>query len=801
MKHVLYNRILPILTAVPIVFGLMGYMLSRVTDMTIVMWEIVFFVSTVLCIGIVLTTKINYVPIPSDSNKRNVSWWFMLVLIALPMLVMLPGLWSLFVDTGVQAITHSDFHSSLINQIIHGTFPPVNPQIPDLPIGYYWLYHALMAVPTHLLSVAAPLVSVALIYFSLVIALFYIWLIVEELGFDRCHYLVMSAMVMVILFNGNLFGIFHAWDFVVTDGWHFVSRRAMVLEGEPRLYGIWSKYINYNSMPLTMMYFVMGMYGVLRMLRGHITIGNMTLISFSIIGGTMFLFVPGFFLGASLVPALVIVYLVYRLQNLSKRSPAQFVSSVFADIKQVLGQYKPLTWIITIIALGSLYLSTLLLGLHVLSLFPSASDFSLTSRFNLNSITGVNYPLLPFLLVGVWLAIWKNDRLSQLMILGTLAGFAMAYVFVLSDGNQYKFVMQSSLYVGVIVCRVLYYWMYETETRWLQRLGYVSLFIIVALIWVNISIIHVGFVRIASNDSQPYSYDGRYVNGKNSDYQEMFHWIRENTPPDTLVIQPLDMEAFYTSLYSERLPYLGVFQFGFSRGIAEYGERERALDLFYDPLATLSQRIEAVRKFREYDGERSTMILAIPAEIDIPDEHLAGLGFTFAHEVNNASLYWFRQNGQYPPLVYINENQPLNTIFTFGEDQAIELQAIEISIGDTVVACDTAWVTTWWTANETPPTDYLMKLVIISSETGDIVDSVDVVPGAIPMISWEADTPYADSQYLEIPCDTPAGDYQLLIGMYEIDYDTSEFVADLPVFYQGGAVGNLGFVRTVTVES
>jgi hypothetical protein len=797
MRHLLYNRILPVLTFVPIVFGLIGYVLSRITDMTIVMWELVMLASILLCVGVVLATKIPYVTTQSEHNPRAMSWWFVLALIALPMLVMLPGLWALLTDTGVQAITHTDFHASLINQIIHGTFPPVNPQIPDLPIGYYWLYHALIAVPSHLFNIAAPLISVALIYSSLVMALLYLWLIVEELGFERRQYLVMSTLIMIILFNGNLFGVFHAWEFVVRDGLQFISRRAMVLEGEPRLYGLWTKYINYNSMPLTMMYFVMGVYGVLRILRGHITIANMTLVSFSIIGGTIFLFVPGFFLGATFAPALLVVYVVYRLQT---SALSQVVRDVVSDIRQVFAQYTLRTWLLLIVSLGVLYLVTVVVGLHVLSLFPTAGDFSLGSRFNLDSIVGVNYPMIPFLLMGVWLAVWKNDRFSQLMVLATLIGFAMSYVFQLSDNNQYKFVMQTSLYVGLITARVLYYWIYEAVHIGWKRLGYVSMVIIIALIWVNMSLIELGFVQIALDDSQPYQYDGRYINGKNSDYQAMFHWIRENTPPDTLVIQPLEMEAFYTSLYSERLPYLGVFQFEFSKGIVEYDEREHALGLFYDPFATLSQRIEAVRKFRQYDGERSTMIMAMPSELEIPDEQLQNLGFTFAHEVDNARLYWFRRDGQYPPLVYVDDNQPLQTIFTFGDEQAIALQAIQTAFDDSLTACDAAWVTTWWTATETPPTDYLMKLVLVSGD-GAVVTSVDVVPSAIPMTRWELNTAYSDTQYLDVPCDTPAGEYQLLMGMYEIDYDTSEFVADLPVFYQGGAVGNLGFIKTVTVDN
>jgi len=796
MRHLLYNRILPVITFMPVVFGLTGYMLSRVTPMTINMWESVALVTIIICIGIVVTAKIPFVPVRDTSEKRDISWAHMLVLIITPMLVMLPGLLALAVDTEFQALTHSDFHGSLINQIIHGTFPPVNPQVPDYPFGYYWSYHALMAVLSHLFSVTAPLVSVALIYITLFIGFCYLWLIIEELGFDRPRYLVMSALVMILLFNGNLFGVFHAWNFVVTDGLEFVSRRAMVLEGEPRLYHIWSKYINYNSMPLSLMYFYMGIYGVLRMLRGHITLGMMTLISFSIIGGTIFLFVPGVFLGLTMVPALLFVYLIHRLQN---RSNMGIVLGIINDLRQTLRQYMLIVWGVTITLLGFLYLSTLILGLDVLSMFPGLSELTLGSRFNLDSLIGVNYPMLPFLLVGVWLAIWKNDRLSQLLVMSTFLGFFLSYIFVANDNNQYKFVMHASLYVGLLTCRVLYYWLYETDKQGFQRLAYGAMMIMLVLIWVNISLVQVQYIRMASDDYQPFEYDGRYVNGTDSVYREMFAWIRENTPSRTLVIQPLEMEAFYTSLYSERLPYVGVLQFEIASDIPEYDYRKQAIDLFYDPLATLTQRVQAVRRFGEYDGDRP-MILAIPAELEIPEDQLNKLGFSFAYEVENASLYWFRQDEQFPQLVYVDESQPLNTIFTVGEEESIQLQGIQTGFDDTLSACDTTWVTTWWAVTETPSTDYVMKLVIVNAQSGELIARADAVPGYIPMTQWELDTPYVDTQTLDIPCDVPSGDYQLLVGMYEIDYDTSEFVVDLPLFYQGGSVGTLGFIKIMRLQ-
>lgn len=799
MRFLLFNRIIPLFTFFPVVFALAGYLASLLMPMTIELWEVIFFLSIALCLGVLIKTNVSYVTFDDEPANPSYQWWKISLLILIPMLVMIPGLLATFVDTKVQTISHADFHSSLLNQIIHGTFPPVSPQIPDLPIGYYWLYHAILAVPTHLLSLASPMVSASLNLIALICTLFWAWLVIDELEVKHKNYLIMGAMVMIFLFSANLFGVFHAWDFVVSDFPKFSSRRAMLLDGgDPRLYGLWSKYLNYNSTPISLLYYVSGILAILRLSKGQVNITNVVLLSFGIVGGVIFLFTNGFFLVATVIPALALLYLIHLFRNNASRSLFSIVPTAIQDARQILSRYTLSQLGITLAILVFLFGMTLIHGLDVLSLFPGSTNFSFSSRFNLQSLVNVNYPLIPFILITVWLAFRKRDSLSQLLVISTALGTLVAYVFVLSDNNQYKFVLLNSLLVGLMTCRSLYWLMFESQQKVVRWAGYSVLFVMMGLIWVNMTLISLEFINLALDGKQTYEYDGRYIMGRDSDYKDTFIWIRNNTPTDTLIIQPLEMEAFYTAMYTERLPYLGVYQFEFSKGITEYDDRLAALELFFNPASTLNQRMEAVLKFRSFESDRS-LLLAVPHALDIPSEQVLNLGFSLAYEADNTTLYWLRQNGQFVPMTYLTDTPQLGTIFTFG-DESISLQGIDMADEQTIEACESFWVTTWWQTSHAQDMDYLMKLVLIDAESGQPITNSDAIPSATLMTQWLPDTLYTDTRILDVPCDVDSGEYLLLMGIYEIDFDTLEFVADLSVFYQGASQGNLGFLKSLIIE-
>lgn len=795
MRFWVFNRLLPFLTFMPIVFCLVGYGLSLVIPMTIPIWNILFIVSMIACLIIVIRFNVQFVDIEPHTAKPSLHSVF---LITLPLLILIPAMVAILVNNTVHNITHGDFHTSILNQIIRGTFPPVNPQVPDYPLGYYWLYHALLAVPTHLLSIASPLVSAVVSLIMFIGTLLWGWIIVEELGFSRKSYLVMSSMIMIILFSDNLFGVFHAWDLVHSDGFLFTSRRSMVLAGDGRLYGLWAKYINFNSVSISTYYFIAGLFATIRLGRGEITLGNLFLLSFSLIGSTIFLFTDGLFLGLTLLPALGVIYIISYFQRIKRRSLSQKVSTIMSDIEVIVTKYTITQWLVSMLILAILFGLTVIHGIRALSSFPGSTTFTISSPRNLMSILSVNYPLIPYLIIGLWLA-FRRDYISILLNVAIVIGFLISYVLILTDNNQYKFVLLNSIFVGLLVCRSLYWMMFETRSKAVRLAGYGSLLMITTLIWVNISLISAEFVRIALNNNQSFEYDGRYIMGINSNYRDTFEWIRTNTPDDTLVIQPLDMEALYTAMYTERLPYVGVYQFEISKYIPEYDKRVAAIDLFFNPASTLNQRLEAVQKFRSLESDRS-LILAVPEDLDIPQEQISKLGFSLAYEGETATLYWLRQDGEFAPMTYIINNPQPTTVFTFGEDKTISIEGIYVEPDEIIQPCEPFWVSTWWQITQLQSINYLMKMVLVNEGTGQPISTSDASPGATPMTQWQLNESYFDIRYVGVPCDIDPGTYLLLIGMYEIDYDSLEFVEDLPVYYQGAPVGNLGFIKSLRVE-
>jgi hypothetical protein len=73
-----------------------------------------------------------------------------------------------------------------------------------------------------------------------------------------------------------------------------------------------------------------------------------------------------------------------------------------------------------------------------------------------------------------------------------------------------------------------------------------------------------------------------------------------------------------------------------------------------------------------------------------------------------------------------------------------------------------------WRAERDPQTDYQAFLHLVAPD-GTIVDQRDQAPGggARPMTSWLAGEHILGETVLEIPADGPAGDYALVVGLYD----------------------------------
>jgi hypothetical protein len=63
-------------------------------------------------------------------------------------------------------------------------------------------------------------------------------------------------------------------------------------------------------------------------------------------------------------------------------------------------------------------------------------------------------------------------------------------------------------------------------------------------------------------------------------------------------------------------------------------------------------------------------------------------------------------------------------------------------------------------------------------------------------VLWQPGWQYTDRRALGVPCDVPPGEYNLLLGVYDVQQ-----VANLPVtLFDGTPVGDLLYLTTLVVQ-
>lgn len=140
----------------------------------------------------------------------------------------------------------------------------------------------------------------------------------------------------------------------------------------------------------------------------------------------------------------------------------------------------------------------------------------------------------------------------------------------------------------------------------------------------------------------------------------------------------------------------------------------------------------------------------------------------------------------------------------FYERSAPTDQAVDLHFGDSlglleftligsnqVQQCVQLFVHSGWRALKPPLMDYQITLVL-ADQSGVGRAQND---GPLANSTWQSGSDHLDRRIIDIPCDFPAGEYSLLVGLYDL-----ETVQNLPITYPDGtAYGPLAFLTTVEV--
>ena len=211
---------------------------------------------------------------------------------------------------------------------------------------------------------------------------------------------------------------------------------------------------------------------------------------------------------------------------------------------------------------------------------------------------------------------------------------------------------------------------------------------------------------------------------------------------------------------------------------------------------------EDVQRMEDYLGERDTLwvIKGNPFTSQRKDAVLLDTRVIDWIEARYTvyNIVDFPGEGYYRALEiveYRRRPDTLETLVRFGDD--IRLDGWTLNDSVEIQPCQTISVDTWWQTDSISDKLYSSTLVIADENGQGLVNADDMPGGYYPTPLWQPDQHYFDERYLTVPCDIPPGQYNLLLGLYDI-----ETVINLPVNTPNGEpIGaNLLYLTTLTVK-
>src|SRR5262249_39923848 len=154
-----------------------------------------------------------------------------------------------------------------------------------------------------------------------------------------------------------------------------------------------------------------------------------------------------------------------------------------------------------------------------------------------------------------------------------------------------------------------------------------------------------------------------------------------------------------------------------------------------------------------------------------------------------------RQIGHFQVADYAHPDVPPTPNLDFLMGDRMQLTAFVLPDGNQVKPCGTLYVRTWWYAVSAPGEN--LQITATLADTSGMGGAQDDGPlaGASTRL-WSAGHIAPDRRYIVVPCDLPAGQYSLLVGLYRLDNRRN-----LPVTRQDGTLfGKLAYLTTIDVQ-
>ncbi|MBC8550383.1 MAG: hypothetical protein H8D23_12130 [Candidatus Brocadiales bacterium] len=425
---------------------------------------------------------------------------------------------------------HGFFHSSFLNQLSNGIFPPENPGMGGVPVKYLWGFHALGAVlcaPVNIHPLKfIPLLN--LVSFFAVISMGFI--IAREINFsEKYAYLVPMAIIGLMHADAGLIFIAKA---VLGK---FASLRDMQELRPGELYQIlgWSqfmpeswfdmrlrflpKFYNANAMPPAIAFCFAYFISLLKASR----VDNYRWLYFA---GNGLLFAAC----GILYPPLLFVMMLH--------APMWMIYVVFLRNRSIKHRFYEVMEQAIPLGIAGLIILPYLLSITGGSSKGGESVIQIGVYIQSFRNIIVFWLTLPFIVAGMWLFL-KRKAFSEefyLIVSGVFVCTVLAAFMKLSDDNSYKFSYILCLFFALFFVEAIQRIMTLTSTHLMRVL--ISLTVILLLIS-NPVLVAISYAFSPWLKDASYRFSGSHVEfASDTEKGDAFVWIRENTPVDALVM-------------------------------------------------------------------------------------------------------------------------------------------------------------------------------------------------------------------------------------------------------------------------
>ena len=177
-------------------------------------------------------------------------------------------------------------------------------------------------------------------------------------------------------------------------------------------------------------------------------------------------------------------------------------------------------------------------------------------------------------------------------------------------------------------------------------------------------------------------------------------------------------------------------------------------------------------------------------------------------EIQGWQSVWTVVPTRYPPILpdnpdsitlvdqfratYYDLNPPDTTAdITFGDQLA--LLGFALPDGAEAQPCQPLYVRSWWQAARAPAANYQITMVL-ADEAGVGRAAHDGALADQYTLTWQPGHTALDRRWIGLPCDLPAGDYNLLVSLYDVNTTDS-----LPVTAPAG-MDTYAYLTTITVR-